>query len=444
MTGPFTFGDVHCVSGRHGSQHPCRAGRPQPGHLTLGFDTLDAHRGSTLYATSASRLATAPPSPAEPSGPVLATHRPGPALVGLSAAGIALVAGLLSGWLTQRAGRERIAADALPGSAPGAAGAVRRVDITRLASLVTETSSPPEGLTPAQGGVLLDEDIAPRHRVAWLLSAVNDGFLVLDDNESFPTLTRPSREEVERTDRAVREVLDQAFAGRDSLLLGGFYDKRFTMAWQKIADQLGQWRDSGELWETGRARLRTRVAIAGLACALTGLTAVIVAGVAAGHPHGYWSVLLPIGAAVAGAGVSLVAWSKELRVRSPRGAALWLRLESFRRYLAGAGARHVEEAADGGVVDRYTAWAVALGVADRWSQAVSESTAPPPSPSPNRPVGVPLYRPLMAVAILSAVASTTRPPSSSGSSGSGSSSGSNSGGGYSVGGGGGGGGGGSW
>ncbi|MEU6574742.1 DUF2207 domain-containing protein [Streptomyces sp. NPDC046805] len=446
VTGPYTFGDVHCVSGRQGSRSPCQARQPSPGRLALGFDHLDAGRGATLYAASAGSLATAPPSPAEPAGRVLSIHRPDPLRVGLPAAAIVLAAGLLTGWAMRLAGRERVPADALPGAAADATGAPRRVDITRLARLVTETSSPPEGLTPAQGGVLLTEKVLPGHQVAWLLKAVIDGYLVMDDNESFPTLTRPSRDEVQRTDREVREVLDQVFAGRDSLRLGGGYDGLFTTAWRKIAADLGRWRDDGDdLWEPGRGALQGRLQTIGLLATPVGLIATIVAAVAAGRPHGYWAILLPVGAALAGVGVALFAWSGELRVRTPKGSALWLRLESFRRHLAGAGAQHVEEAADAGVLDEYTAWAVALGAADRWSEAVRQSTVPPPSRSPQRSARVPLYRPLMAYAMLKAVTSTTTPPPPPPSSSSGSgSSGSSSGGGYSVGGGGGGGGGGSW
>ncbi|MEU6553601.1 DUF2207 domain-containing protein [Streptomyces sp. NPDC046915] len=446
VTGPFVFGDIHCAGGARGSQDPCRAGRPGPGHLTLAVDNLKAGHGATLYATSQGRLATAPPLPAEPSGPVVSVHRPGPLRVALLTAGIALAAALVTGQLVRRAGREMIHAEALPGSDAGPAGVVRRIDITRLPALATETSSPPEELTPALGGVLLTGEARTRHRVAWLLSAVNDGCLVMDDNESFPTLTRPSREEVPRSDRAVREALDQMFAGRDSLVLGGSYDRRFAAAWSKIGDQLIVWRNSSDLWDAKAHTRWDRVGLAGLLTTLAGLVAVIVAAIAAGRPAGFWAVLLPVAATVAGAGAGMFAHTDEVPVLTPRGTALWLRVEGFRRYLAGAGAQHVEAAADAGVMDHYTAWAVALGVADRWSQAVSESTARPSAPSARRPARMPLVRPLVALAILNSVSSTTRQPAPSGSSGSTSGSGSNSGSdsGYSVGDGAGGGGGGSW
>jgi hypothetical protein len=65
------------------------------------------------------------------------------------------------------------------------------------------------------------------------------------------------------------------------------------------------------------------------------------------------------------------AW--ELRVRTPAGSGLWLwlRTESFRRFLAGSEAHHAEEAARRGHLREYTAWAVAVGEVDRWSRAVA-------------------------------------------------------------------------
>jgi hypothetical protein len=48
-------------------------------------------------------------------------------------------------------------------------------------------------------------------------------------------------------------------------------------------------------------------------------------------------------------------------------------VESFRRFLAGPDAHHLEEAANQGVLGQYTAWAVAVGEIDRWSRLVAAS-----------------------------------------------------------------------
>ena len=62
-----------------------------------------------------------------------------------------------------------------------------------------------------------------------------------------------------------------------------------------------------------------------------------------------------------------------MRVRTPAGSGLWLPVKSFRRFLAESEAHHVQDAANHGLLLHYTAWAVALGEADRWTGAVAGS-----------------------------------------------------------------------
>jgi uncharacterized membrane protein len=109
---------------------------------------------------------------------------------------------------------------------------------------------------------------------------------------------------------------------------------------------------------------------------------------------------------------------------------LALRSESFRRFLHASEARHVEWAWTHGLLREYSGWAVALGEADAWSEALARSNVPEP-----QRVSV---IPAMMVGHSSITSSRVAPSSSSGSSSSfGGSSGS-------VGGGGGGGSRGSW
>ena len=90
------------------------------------------------------------------------------------------------------------------------------------------------------------------------------------------------------------------------------------------------------------------------------------------------------------------------------GSGLWLRTESFRRFLAGSEAHHAEEAAKRGYLREYTAWAVAVGELDRWSRAVAASS-PPPRPTRRGP--------LSGDGPGAAVGVVRKQPSSSGSSG---------------------------
>jgi uncharacterized membrane protein len=133
-----------------------------------------------------------------------------------------------------------------------------------------------------------------------------------------------------------------------------------------------------------------------------------------------------VGSLVSGGGFAAAVRGWELRVRTPQGSGLWLRVESFRRFLHASETFHAEEAAKRGVLREYTAWAVALDEIDRWAKAVAGSTAIPAESG----LG---YAHLAPILVSSTSSTSTAPSSSGGSSGGGS-----------VGGGGGGGGGGSW
>ncbi len=163
----------------------------------------------------------------------------------------------------------------------------------------------------------------------------------------------------------------------------------------------------------------------GVLAAILGVIGLGVTAALAGRYGGGWVWLLAGAAVVAGAGYAAALRGWELRVRTPQGSALWLRVESFRRFLHESEAFHAEEAAKRGVLREYTAWAMALGEIDRWKRAVEGSTVIPDTAG--------LHYLAMAPLLSSSTSSASTAPSSSGG-----------GGGGGVGGGGGGGGGGNW
>jgi hypothetical protein len=95
-----------------------------------------------------------------------------------------------------------------------------------------------------------------------------------------------------------------------------------------------------------------------------------------------WLAVAAWGAVLAGAGLAAVVRGWELRIRTPLGCQQWLRVESFRRFLAGPQAYHLEEPAKQGLLGAYTAWAVAVGEIDPWSRVVAASAC-----CANDPVG---------------------------------------------------------
>jgi Predicted membrane protein (DUF2207) len=422
---PFQLQDARCLQGATGADTPCGVGQPEPGHLVARADALSAAEGVTLYATAGRRLAATPALPAPPSG---APDDPGTGVLlpGLLATAVALAGAAPVSRLVRLAGRERVAAGGSADAAWGGTGGEVRIDADKLASLATIEFVPPSELTPAQGGVVLAEAVHRQHQVAWLIGAAIDGYVELEGHGSDLTLVR-----LPRRDGSTAYTLDTAFAGRERLPLGS-YDEPFARAWVAVGGELAAWQRSCGLWDPAGEQRRIMVRVVGGVVALAGLVVAGAGGAAANRWGAAWLALVAFGALLAGAGVAAAVRAWELRVRTAAGSGLWLRVESFRRFLAASEAHHAEEAAKRGVMREYTAWAVAVGEIDRWSRVVAASGAAR-DPEAVRYATI-------APSLDTATSRTCTEPSSSGDDGGGGGGGN----GGSVGGGAGGGGGGSW
>jgi Predicted membrane protein (DUF2207) C-terminal domain/Predicted membrane protein (DUF2207) N-terminal domain len=378
---PYALKDLRCVQGGVGSTTPCQhVEQVVPGHVVATVRDLDAHEGVSIQGQLGSPLSEPVAVPTPPTG---APDSPGTGF--LPPAATAVVAGALGAFvailLVRRAGRERIAAGgeadaafAAPGDAAGN-GPEIRVDAAELSRMATTEFAPPDGVTPAQGGIVLEEKVLPNHKAAWLIQTAIDGATDIADGDrkGRVLLTRTGDGS---TDPEVAEVLDTAFDGRDEIMLGS-YDNHFATAWSEIGGRLEGWKAGSGLWDRrGDVRqILTRIGGAVLA-ALAGLGLVGAAAIA-GRAGAAALPLVAIAAAVCGGGVAAVLTAWELRVRTAAGSGVWLRVESFRRFLAGSEAFHAEEAAKRGVLREYTAWALAVGEIDRWTRAVQASSLIP-------------------------------------------------------------------
>jgi hypothetical protein len=433
VVAPTELFEVTCAQGSAGSRTPCDDVREvEPGHVVAMVDHLDAHEGVTVTAREGSPLPAAPTAPALPGRP----DDPGTGLLlpPATATAAALVGAAASLRLVRRAGRERVVVGA-GGPADAAFGALHpadadgfgevRVDDAELGRMATVDFAPPEGITAPQGGVVLAEHVQPQHRVAWLIETAIEGSVEIDAGG-----TRLVREGPGSPWTA--SILDRIFAGRSEVQLGT-YDPTFASGLQLLSATLDGWRAGSGLWDERAARRRHAAMAIGGALVAVGLVAAVVGGVLADRWGTGWLVLTGIAGLLAGVGAAPVVAGWELLVRTAAGSAAWLRVESFRRFLADSEAYHAEEAAKRGVLREYTAWAVAVGEIDRWASAIRASTAIPDETD--------LRYAFMAPLLLSSTMSSETPPAprfeGGGSDGFSSSGGS-------VGGGSGGGGGGSW
>ncbi|MFC9635016.1 DUF2207 domain-containing protein [Streptomyces mirabilis] len=433
VVAPYELTGARCVHGTNGSEDACTARGSGPGRLDVTLDKLKGHEGVRLYASRGQKLTGAKVAlPAPPSGKAVGTTVESPLRVGPLAFGFTLVCAAVTLLLPRFLGRDRIVEEG-PDGTPGR---TRRVALDRLAASLTPSPVPRAELTPAQGGILLDERVENHHQVAWFLGAAIDGHVGIEGTDRHPTLTRRDPADAP-ADPLARVVFGSIFSGRDSVTLG-LRDPQFRSAWESLNRGLTQGQADSDLWDAAAAR-RARIGrTIGTAATLLGFVTTAVGPWLSGHRNAAGWPVLVVGLIAVGAGFALRLRSGDLRTRAPRGTSLWLRTEAFRRYLMDPSSPQHDEHPDEIRLKLYTAWAVALDVAYAGEGAIADSTAAPV----HRSTLVAGFAPGFALGRITAASTSSAAPPSSGSGGGGGGGGSGSGG--DVGGGDGGDGGGSW
>ncbi|MDG1409720.1 MAG: DUF2207 domain-containing protein [Acidimicrobiales bacterium] len=419
-----------CATGTAWTQSDCTLVPQAAARSVVLIDSLNPGEGLTISGILGDE-AIVDASPVPPSGPA---DDPGSGILlpALIAALLAFAGSLLAAIAVRRAGRERVwsggAADAAFGETEDGLSS-ERIDQSDLAALATIEFEPPRDMSAVEGGLLLEEWVLDQHKSAWLLeAAIRDEIQIEDDDN--PILRRGTAP----AHPSVRPILDAMFNGRSSISLDS-YDSQFRTGWDRLNGELNDWLNGSAHWDDIGRRRRTWVRVFSILGILVGLAVLIIGALMAARSGGPGMLVLIIGSAIIGAATGAFANSFELLIRTEIGSALWLRIESFRRFLAASEAEHVDAAAERGVLRHYSAWAVSLGESKAWFSAVDAAA------SRNSDMAH-MYRSDLAFMaagyhISSAATAAATAPSSSGSGGGGGFSGS-------AGGGGGGGGGGSW
>ncbi len=428
LVAPFEIEAPMCFVEKGQAAVFCMVRQVAPGHVTVRLRDVPDAAGISIQAFRGAALPEAPPAPEPPAAPppgfgATADAAPvdeegaapgAPALV--AAAGVALAAFPVSR-LIRRAGRERVSGpDDTPkdDAEPGAGGALggmlaggrhggrppptvgrigealagpprwlpaapMRVDHAELDGLATVALAPPAELTPAQGGVVLTEQATFDLLAASLLAAHAEGSIEVV--QAGGRATGLARGPEAPADPGFVPFADAVFAGRGEVHLGT-YDRAFAGAATADRARLRAWRASSGLWDPRSGRRQVACAVLGVVALAVGVAALVVGARDVGA-HGTGALpLVALGGVLGGAGLAALVRQWELPVRTPEGSGLWVRVESFRRFLASADGTHAAEAARRGVLAGYTAWAVALGARRPWRRAVEQAgdAIPPGTP----------------------------------------------------------------
>lgn len=432
----FELAATTCDVGRGGEEGGCELSAAGDGTHRVVLEPLAEDDGLTIGGEI---QAVTEPTPVAP--PAIPDRRsePNRGLVALGFAGLGLAAAVpVHRWARSR-GRNEVfaggAADAAYGSLPPpgsdtAAPPVVFVPDDEMGDLATIEFVPPKGITPWEASVLLRERVDDETVEAWLSGLVGREALAIEEAGRHLELSSgPKRGELIEPDAGLlRRILDLG-----DPYTTGTYDPGFASAWRAVQTSQAERIAATGWWKhlppgaglgirsSGSPFGWIMIAVFALVWAGSGVTALLGA-------FGGWWLGIAIGIAFP-ALVAYFVYRALLPVRSAQGSALALRAESFRRFLHASEAHHVEWAWSHGLLREYSAWAVALGEAEAWSQALERANVPAPARAAAGPIVI--------HSMGSSISSSRTAPSSSGSSGGG-------GGGGGVGGGGGGGSSGSW
>ncbi len=387
----FELDDLRCDTGRFGDFGGCELARVDDGHYAVVIEPLEPGEGITIGGTVAGVSST----PTEVIDPPLPARNP----TGLQPLGLVqLLLGTATAVGVFFAFRSRgsnevfgagAAADAAFGPAlgelpvpaigdPTADVPTHRVPDSRLAELATIEFSPPRGVEPWQGNVLLSERIGDDSVSAWFSEMVARGAIEITGSGKRLVL-RPGQTTA-RLHAVDRGHLVRLFAKAPAVELGR-YDKDFAAVWSAIvAEQKRLIRDSG-WWSRPLGLSGSLGATAVLLAAFGGFVVFGLFGSALlslltdswGGPAAVLVLTVVVIAMLAG-----LMYQSMLASRTATGSALTLRTESFRRFLEASEGRHVEWAWEQGLIREYSAWAVALGEAAAWSKAIESSNIAQP------------------------------------------------------------------
>lgn len=413
----FQLGEPRCFIGAIGATDEC----PIVADGAVYRAELGALAPFTGITIDGTILAVTEPVAVEP--PPLPPRRTQDQLpVTLAVAGAGLLGAAPVYYRMRRKGRNEVfaggAADAAYGTlaAPGLPGGppvdrpVTLVADDDLAGLATIEFAPPVGLEPWEAAVLLTERLDDATVEAWISGLAGSEVVELGEHDG--KLTIGAGEHRNRANEIDSSLVAQLQGGKNPYVTGK-YDPAFARAWGAVLAMQRRRIQASGWWKHGspadKAVSRSSVGL-GIAIPI----AIIVmsqVGSRAFDVLRYWPVAVAIGLVVP-AGIAYAAYRRLAPARSAQGSALALRVESFRKFLHLSEAQHVEWAWSKGLLREYSGWAVALGEAEAWGDALAKANVPAPARASMGPIIASRSRP-------SVTASRTKPSSSSGGGGGG-------------------------
>lgn len=368
LAGAGELGEAACFQGRAGSGDPCAAAAP-------AADRRDFRTTRALLPGEQLTFAVALPKGTVAEPPLLLVDRPaGPedmfainAWTVLASSVIFLGGAALVGrawWTTGRDRRFVARSLAEDGGATGARPLLWR-------DTIVAEYEPPEGLRPAEVGLLIDESADTKDVTATIVDLAVRGHLTITD--------APARGLFGRGDWTLeRTVGRDDLAEYERIIRDGLFEDGETVKVSELKNEFHRtlakaqkalYREAVRRRHFRRdpARVRTVWGTAGILIAIGGFWLIPLLGIVVGAGL--------VGLAILAVGLLLFAVHRAMPARTAAGSELTRRVLGFRRYMETAEAERQRFAERERIFSAYLPYAIVFGIVERWAAAFRDIDA---------------------------------------------------------------------
>jgi uncharacterized protein (TIGR04222 family) len=362
---PAAIGQAACYAGPFGSTRSCGPSSQADGSTAAFTTGLGPKEGLTVVVGFPTGVVPAPHPVLEERWSMTRAFSVTPRTLGM-AGGVLVVVLLVLGWLFGIVGRDR-RPDESPASLGGA---------------VTEYV-PPEGIRPAQAGLLVDEVVNPVAIPATVVDLAVRGYLRIEEDLTNDDWGETPDWRLVKLKAADNDLLEYERELLEGLFASGHPGDVEAVQLSHLKEQFSDRSELvySSLYEDAVQRgwfieqpdkVQQRWFVRG--CAVTVAGAVLTALAAWQTPYGL--VALP----VLLAGLALIFGARRMPRRTPMGVELLRRVNGFRAYLQAAGVDAAGPAQPLEQFSPYLPYAIVFGLTEQWTRTLALVGPPPQTP----------------------------------------------------------------
>ena len=237
---------------------------------------------------------------------------------------------------------------------------------------------PPDGLSPAEVGTLIDERVDQGDISATLVDLAVRGYLKIEEVGPGGWFSSADYRFVRLSDAEglrpfERRIFNRIFNNRESVLLSGL-SERFYPVIQSVTDDLYDGLARARYFDGHPERVRTGFMAMGLAAAALGV------GLACLIQLVWIGRIFPLPAIVAAAlsAVAIIVTSRYMSRKTRKGRIAWEKISGLEEYIRRAEVDDLRQQERQGVFERLLPYAIVFGLSDRWGKAFADLYRQPP------------------------------------------------------------------